>query len=184
VQQKFNKERRDAMSADFGRPQGMVTSVMAIVALVLGAAALYFGVSASKMKVELNERIAALQQDLATASQQAQGAALQVRQLDGKTEGVLIAIGTKLRAIEAKLAPPPPAPVTAGAVAPAAPGAAAAGAAGSYAIQSGDTPEKIAKKFKTTADALLKANPGLDARRMKVGAKIKVPAAAPAAAER
>ena len=180
------------MSADFGRPQGMVTSVLAIVALVLGAAALYFGVNASKMKVDLNERMAALQQELASASQQAQSAATQVRQLDVNTQRTLIMLGTKLQSIEAKLTPPPPPPVAPGGAAPTAPGGAAAaprvgaatGTAGTYTVQSGDTPDKIAKKLKVSADALLKANPGLDARRMKVGAKLKVPAAAPAAAVR
>ena len=168
------------MSADFGRPQGMVTSVLAIVALVLGAAALYFGVNASKMKVELNERMAAVQQELASASQQAQSAATQVRQLDVQMQRQLIVIGTKIQSMETKLTPPAPPPVAASGSASAS-AAAAGGTAGTYSIQAGDTMEKVAKKLKTSTEALLKANPGLDARRMKIGAKIKVPAAASAA---
>ncbi len=169
------------MSADFGRPQGMVSSVMSIVALVLGAAALYFGVSASKMKVELNDLMAKVQEDLATVSQQAQSASKEVRQLDVSTQRSLIVIGTKIQSMESKLTPPAPVALPAGNAA-AGRGAAEGAAAGTYSVQANDTPDKIAKKLKISTDALLKANPGLDARRMKIGAKLKVPAPAPAAA--
>lgn len=61
-------------------------------------------------------------------------------------------------------------------------GAAAAGvvtgtvdASGNYTIASGDTLSKIAKKFATRVDAIEAENPGLNATRLLVGQKIKIP---------
>jgi LysM repeat protein len=46
---------------------------------------------------------------------------------------------------------------------------------GNYAVAPGDTLSKIAKKFATRIDAIEAENPGLDARKLKVGQKIKIP---------
>lgn len=61
-------------------------------------------------------------------------------------------------------------------------GAAAAGvvtgtvdANGNYTIASGDTLSKIAKKFATRVDAIEAENPGLNATRLLIGQKIKIP---------
>jgi LysM repeat protein len=53
-----------------------------------------------------------------------------------------------------------------------------------YTIQRGDILAKIAKENNVSLSALLKANPGIEPTRLKVGAKINIPApsAAPAAA--
>jgi LysM repeat protein len=178
-----------SMSADFGRPQGVLTSVLAVLALVLGGAGLFFGLSASKMKTQLNERIAAMEENITAASQQAQAANTQLRQLDVSTQRALITLGTKMQMMDAKLTPPTNATVTATAVTHGPTGAgtppaagtarvATATAAGTYVIKSGDTLGKVAVKHGTTSDALIKLNPGLDPRRLKVGTQIKVPAAA------
>ena len=45
---------------------------------------------------------------------------------------------------------------------------------GEYKIKSGDTLAKIAKAHNTTVDALLKANPGLDDRKLRVDKKINI----------
>jgi LysM repeat protein len=61
-------------------------------------------------------------------------------------------------------------------------GAAAAPAVeGGYAVEAGDTPEKIAKKLGVKLQALMDANPGIDPKRLQIGQKLNVPGAAPAA---
>jgi LysM repeat protein len=45
-----------------------------------------------------------------------------------------------------------------------------------YTVQAGDTPSAIAKRFGVKVDALLAANPRLDAKRMKPGQTLTVPA--------
>lgn len=58
----------------------------------------------------------------------------------------------------------------------------AATTGGEYTIKAGDTPAKIAKAHGVSLNALMKANPGLDARKLKIGQKIQLPAPpAPAA---
>lgn len=44
-----------------------------------------------------------------------------------------------------------------------------------YKIQSGDTFARLAKKFKTTADAISKANPSVNPSRLKIGQEINLP---------
>ena len=48
-------------------------------------------------------------------------------------------------------------------------------ASGNYSVAPGDTLSKIAKKFATRVDSLEAENPGLDATKLKVGQKIKIP---------
>ncbi|MEB3333358.1 MAG: LysM peptidoglycan-binding domain-containing protein [Cyanobacteriota bacterium] len=51
---------------------------------------------------------------------------------------------------------------------------------GTVTIQSGDTLETIAKAHKTSVEALLKANPGIQPEKLKVGSTLKLPATAAA----
>ena len=46
-----------------------------------------------------------------------------------------------------------------------------------YTIQKGDSPYKIAKKFKITPDQLMKANGITDPKKIQIGQKLKIPAA-------
>jgi LysM repeat protein len=48
-------------------------------------------------------------------------------------------------------------------------------ASGNYSVAPGDTLSKIAKKFATRIDAIEAENPGLDATKLKVGQKVKIP---------
>ena len=48
-------------------------------------------------------------------------------------------------------------------------------AAKTYKIQSGDTFARLAKKFKTTAEAIAKANPSVNPSRLKIGQEINLP---------
>ena len=45
-----------------------------------------------------------------------------------------------------------------------------------YVVAKGDTPVSIAKKFKITSDQLLAANSIEDARKLKIGQKLVIPA--------
>lgn len=46
----------------------------------------------------------------------------------------------------------------------------------SYTIKNGDYPAKIARKYGVELEALLKANPGINPRRLKIGEKVTIPA--------
>lgn len=52
---------------------------------------------------------------------------------------------------------------------------------GSYVIKAGDTFAKLARQFNIAPAELAKANPGVDSSKLKVGQKIKIPGAKPAA---
>lgn len=178
------------MSADFGRPQGVLASVISVVAVILAIVALVVGFNASKMKTELADQLAQVRDQMTTLSQDSQNAQAQVRQLDVQTQRALVIIGNKIQTLETKMTPPPPPPVVTGgnkATGGTAAGGTAAGgtatqapvtAGGTYTIKAGDILAKVAKKLNTTSEALMKLNPGLDPRRMKIGTQIKVPAAA------
>ncbi len=45
-----------------------------------------------------------------------------------------------------------------------------------YVVKSGDNPSTIARKYGLTLSALMAANPGLDARRLKIGQVLTIPA--------
>jgi LysM repeat protein len=90
--------------------------------------------------------------------------------------------------VAAKSPAAPAAPVVA--KAPAAPAASevakaapvAAPAAGTYQVADGDTLWSVAKRVGVSADALVAANPGIDARRMSIGQSLALPAGATLAA--
>ena len=44
-----------------------------------------------------------------------------------------------------------------------------------HTIRNGDYPAKIARRYNVKVDAILKANPGLNPRKLKIGTKVKVP---------
>jgi LysM repeat protein len=50
-----------------------------------------------------------------------------------------------------------------------------AGVSKTYIVRSGDTPALIAKRHNMRVQALLNANPGLDARKLKVGQTLNIP---------
>ncbi|MFM1798919.1 MAG: hypothetical protein RLZZ117_1197 [Cyanobacteriota bacterium] len=61
-------------------------------------------------------------------------------------------------------------------------GAAAPRKAGTVTIRGGDTLETLAKAHNTTVAALMKANPGLQPEKLKVGSSLRLPAASGSAA--
>jgi LysM repeat protein len=57
------------------------------------------------------------------------------------------------------------------------PVAAAGGTQRTHAVQAGETPTVIARKYGIRVDALMAANPRMDARRLRVGQTLNIPAA-------
>lgn len=79
----------------------------------------------------------------------------------------------------ARLAPVPPGDAATGTVSrPMAPvgGRPVATAARTHVVQSGETPMAIARKYGVKLDDLLRANPGLDPKRMRAGKTLNLPA--------
>jgi len=58
------------------------------------------------------------------------------------------------------------------------------GAATEYTVVKGDSPYKIAKKFKITPDELIKANGITDPKKIQIGQKLKIPVSTAAAASK
>ena len=56
------------------------------------------------------------------------------------------------------------------------PGLSSAAPARTHKVQGGETPSSIAKKYSVKLEALMAANPGLNAKRLQVGQTLKVPA--------
>ena len=44
-----------------------------------------------------------------------------------------------------------------------------------HTIKNGDYPAKIARRYNVKVEDILKANPGLNPRKLKIGTKVKVP---------
>ena len=74
--------------------------------------------------------------------------------------------------------PMPPLPETA----PAVPAAPEVGAAREHVIAKGDVIANLAKQYGVSSAAILAANPGVDPKRLKLGAKIVIPPATASAA--
>jgi LysM repeat protein len=53
-----------------------------------------------------------------------------------------------------------------------------------HVVVKGDLFSTLAKKYGVTTRAIVEANPGVDARRLKIGQKLRIPAPAPAVASR
>jgi LysM repeat protein len=152
--------------------------VLAIVAIVLSVASLYVAGGARKLEAQMDTLAADVNERLAAATRQTESTEARMRSVVSQIDGRFVMMGNQLQTLMARVdqASQAAAPKAAGeARAPAEPGSEA-----TYAIKSGDTLERIAKKYGTTSDVLIKANPGIDPRRLKIDQKIKVPAAAPA----
>jgi N-acetylmuramoyl-L-alanine amidase len=97
--------------------------------------------------------------------------AFSIREVSDKA----VKLGQQITALEAKI-PARPAPSTNRVSTVRSTGTTAATSQpGMYTIAAGDTLGKIAKSNNTTVDALQKANPSLDPKRLKIGASIKIP---------
>jgi len=131
---------------------------------------MYFGLSASKEAKTSATRTEELSMQLGQLSSDDQRMAFSIREVSDKTDKLASQIATLEARIPSKAAPSTNRVSTAtGGKTP------TASQPGMYTVAAGDTLGKIAKAHNTTVDAIQKANPSLDPKRLKIGASIKIP---------
>jgi len=166
------------MNTGFGGSNNMFISTLAVVAVILGGAGVYFGLSARNLQTQLVSRTGQLEQRMDTIAQDSERIGGQVRSLEIQTQRALTVVVGQVDALQARLVKPTNvAPDKAGGGTKTEP----TGPGGVHVIKSGDTMGSVAKKYGISLEALLKANPTVDSRRLKIGQKVKIPGAAPAA---
>jgi LysM repeat protein len=150
--------------------KGGLGVALAILGCVLGVVGIFVGVQGQKKGDKAAE-------DVQTLSARMDGLSSEDMRLGNSIRDLTEQTKTAIVALEAKI-PKAPVPSTNRSVR--ASGAAGGGAAhsdkaGSYTVKPGDTLAKIAQAHSITLSALQKANAGIDAKRLKVGAQIKIP---------
>ncbi|MCO5044919.1 MAG: LysM domain-containing protein [Kiritimatiellae bacterium] len=153
-----------------------ITIGLAIIAIALGGVGLYLGISGRGQENAQNNRISELEQQverLGGASEELTG---QIRGLHSSTRSALQEVSAQMNQLREDLSTRAPAAASsAPAASPASSSAPAQASGKTYVIRSGDVLGKVAKQQGTTTDAILKANPGLNANRLKVGQTINLP---------
>jgi LysM repeat protein len=164
------------------------TSILPIATLFVGGFALVIGIVAlvkalpvKKLTDEVNtmsQKVDGMQSTVNDAATKADGAARSVNTLAGQTQRGFDQVTTELGNLRTEMnkltiakAGPAKAPKGAGEAA----GSGDTGPRGDYTIKAGDTLAKIAKAHSLGLDSLEAANPGVDARRLKIGQKINLP---------
>lgn len=156
-----------------------VVTGLAIVGIALGGSALYVSMNGRSGITKQNDRLSEVEQRterLGGATEELQG---QIRGLYNQTRTQLEDLANKVTTLsetaKPRAASPAPAatePAVSGQAAPPVPPAATAK---TYTVRAGDYPAKIAKEHGITVAALMKANPGLNPSKLKVGQPIKLP---------
>ncbi|MBW7908044.1 MAG: LysM peptidoglycan-binding domain-containing protein [Kiritimatiellae bacterium] len=157
-----------------------ITIGLAIIAIALGGVGLYLGISGRGQENAQNNRISELEQQverLGGASEELTG---QIRGLHSSTRSALQEVSAQMNQLREDLSSRAPAAPAAGAssapaASPTSSSAPAQASGKTYVIRAGDILGKVAKQQGTTTDAILKANPGLNANRLKVGQTINLP---------
>jgi LysM repeat protein len=168
------------------RDSSSSSSVLPLVGVIAGALGLILAIVALVKLSTVQKTVAAHDAEIpkiATIEGDLRAATAKTENdLRGLREGVqnaLTQVGTEIGTLRAQITKVEEAQ-KARAAAPAAKGGAAAAtgvlnADGTYTIAAGDTLAKIARKFAVKLDAIEAENPGLDAARLRVGQKIRVP---------
>lgn len=152
---------------------GALGLILAIVALVK-LSTLQKNVAAHEAEIP---KIATIEGDLRASTAKTEN---DMRGLREGVQNALNQVGTEIGTLRAQITKVEEAQ-KARAAAPAAKGGAAPAATGvlnadgTYTVAAGDNPSKIARKFGVKLDALEAENPGLDARNIKIGQKIRIP---------
>jgi len=159
------------MNSGFGSSNNLFVTVAAIAAIVLSVIAIYLGISARHLEVQMNNLAADVNQRVADVTQQTEAMGNQLRALASQVDGKFIALGGQVQALASRIVQQQKPSTPSG---EAKTQGSSVSVAGTYKIKAGDTLEKIAKANKTSVDAIMKANPGIDPRRLKVNQTIKL----------
>lgn len=168
------------MNMDGGSSLGSyVVTGLAIVGIALGGSALYVGLNGRSGTSQQNDRISELEQKverLNGATEELQG---QIRGLYNQTRTQLDGLANQLNTLRDEVKPKSTAaasttvaPATGGDAAPPLPPTASGK---TYTVRAGDYPAKIAKANNITVIALMKANPGVQPEKLKVGQTLNLP---------
>ncbi|MEO6995342.1 MAG: LysM domain-containing protein [Lacunisphaera sp.] len=171
-------------------------SILPIAGVIVGALALILGIAAlvklSTLKKTVDAqadqiaKIDSIESDAHAASAAAAKAGSDLNSLRSGIQAPFDQIGTAIGEIKARVTAVEEAQKAHAAAPAAKAGKAGKGGApgvvtgtvdgdGNYTVAPGDTLSKIAHKFATRVDAIESENPGLDAKKMKIGQKIKIP---------
>jgi LysM repeat protein len=168
------------------RDSNSSNSVLPLVGVIAGALALILAIVAlvkiSSIKKEVDAhgleipKIATLEGDLRNATTANENSNKALREA---VQNALNQVGEQIGTLRGQVTKIEEAQ-KARAAAPAGKGAAAAptgvlNADGTYSIAPGDTLAKVARKFAVKIDAIEAENPGIDAARLKVGQKVRIP---------
>ena len=156
-----------------------VVTGLAIIGIALGGSALYVSMNGRSGVTQQGDRLSEVEQKierLGGATEELQG---QIRGLYNQTRTQLEDLANKITTLSEASKPRPAAPAPS-ATEPAVSGQAAppvppTSSEKTYTIRAGDFPSKIAKDHGISLAALMKANPGLNPNKLKVGQHIKLP---------
>jgi N-acetylmuramoyl-L-alanine amidase len=146
--------------------KGGLGMLLAVVGCVLGVVGIIVGMQAKNDSKKAADEVANLSQQLGALSSEDQRLGYAIKDLTDQTKAAITALEAKI-----PKAPPPRTNV----VSRAGSGATQSSKPGMYTIKPNDTLGKIAKDHDVTVEAIEKANPGVDSRKLKIGAQIKIP---------
>ena len=161
-------------------------SILPLVGVIAGGLALVLSIVALVKLSTLQKTVAAQGDEvakIATIEAEVRSAAAKsetdIKNIRTGIQGALDSVGNTIGTMQAQItkleeAAKKPAPA-AGGKGGAAAGGGTVDANGNYTVASKDTLSKIAAKFGLKPDAILADNPGLEATKLKVGQKIKIP---------
>jgi LysM repeat protein len=156
--------------------KGGLGMVLAILGCGLGLVGIFVGVQGQKEAKKAVDDVQSLSAQMSSLSSEDQRLGYGLRDLTEQTKAAIAALEAKI-----PKAPPPQtnrvarATGSAGGDAHATKGAAHSDKAGTYTVKPNDSLGKIAKAHGVTVEAIEKANPGVDSKRLKIGAQIKIP---------
>ena len=144
----------------------VVAAVLSVVAIILGIAAIQSGNSSKNTVKDLQMR---LDSEVATIAQ----VETDVRSLKAMTQSAVMSLSQEIAALRDQMTKKPE-PVVEKGKGKGKEDATPTGPGTQHTVKSGDTLGKLAKQYDTSVDAIEKLNPGLSARNLRVGKKIRV----------